>query len=93
MLLVVCRTYGLDEAGAQLTRLRVALTEWDSGYEEACEATMAALRSHRYLPTLFNTFLTSKVYTMYMYMYVVVMKRLISFNISVPQAFWFTLCT
>jgi hypothetical protein len=61
VILAYCRTYGLDEAGAQLTRLRVALTEWDSGYEEACEATMAALRSHRYLPTLFNTFLTSKV--------------------------------
>ena len=60
--LVVYRTYGLDEAGALLTRLRVALTEWDSGYEDACEAVMASLQNHQYLPTLFTIFLTSKVY-------------------------------
>ena len=59
--LVVGRTYGLDEAGALLTRIRVALTEWDSGYEEACEAAMAFLWNHQYLPTLFTIFLTSKV--------------------------------
>ena len=60
--LVVRRTYGLDEAGALLTRIRVALTEWDSGYEEACEVAMAFLWNHQYLPTLYTIFLTSKVH-------------------------------
>ena len=59
---VVCRTYGLDWSGALLTRVRVALTEWSSGYQEACRLAMTALGTHRFLPSILNTFLTSKVH-------------------------------
>lgn len=55
------RTYGLDGSGALLTRVRVALTEWDTGYQDAYEAAMTTIRGHPFIPSLLDTFLTSKV--------------------------------
>lgn len=62
--LLVYRAFGLDGSGALLTRLRVALTELETGYQVACEAALTALGKHPFIPSLLNTFLTSKVLAM-----------------------------
>ena len=51
----------MDESGAMLTRLRVILMEWETGYQEAYEATVVTIRKHPFIPSLLETFLTSKV--------------------------------
>ena len=53
--------YALDGAGALLTRLRMALTEWDSGYQEAREAAMSLLDDHPFLPSLLANTVNDKV--------------------------------
>lgn len=62
--LLVYRAFGLNGPGALLTRLRVALTELETGYKVACEAALTALGKHPFIPSLLNTFLTSKVLAM-----------------------------
>ena len=59
MCVCMCRTFGLDGEGSLLTRLRIALTEWDCGYYEAFNAT----KKHPFTPNLLETFLTSRVCT------------------------------
>jgi hypothetical protein len=61
IVLAYCRTYQLDGAGAMLTRLRMVLTDWETGYQNGYEASLASIRTHPFVPSLLDTFLTSKV--------------------------------
>lgn len=61
LLWMVSRTFGLDGAGAMLTRLRLVLTEWETNFKEGFAANLVSIQQHPFIPSLLTTFLTTKV--------------------------------
>ncbi|CAI8050069.1 Kinetochore-associated protein 1 [Geodia barretti] len=61
LLLAYCRTYGLDGAGATLTRLRLVLTEWETDFQDGFAANLVSVRRHPFISSLLTTFVTTKV--------------------------------
>ena len=60
---MMSRTYGLDGAGATLTRLRLVLTEWETDFQDGFAANLVSVRRHPFISSLLTTFVTTKVYT------------------------------